>query len=84
MGPAHQNARKNLKWVNCGKTFAKWGKMDEILLNRVISVKNIKIEGKNQNSLNFVLILYVYYEECCCNVPVSVSTPIGARAISLF
>ena len=51
MGPAHQNARKILKWVNCGKTFAKWGKMDEILLNRVISVKNIKIKGENQNSL---------------------------------
>ena len=36
--------------------------MDEILLNRVISVKNIKIEGKNRNSLyKFKLDLIIVY-----------------------
>ena len=50
-GPACQNAHKILNWVNCGNTFAKWGKMDENSLNGVISVKNVKIGGKNRNSL---------------------------------
>jgi hypothetical protein len=50
-GPAGQNAHKILNGVNCGKTFTKWVKTDEISLNGVISVKNVKIGGKNRNSL---------------------------------
>ena len=46
----HQSeCSKKLNGVNCGNIFAKWGKMDEILLNGVISVKNVKIGGKNRN-----------------------------------
>lgn len=51
VGPTGQNAHKIVNGVNCDITFAKWGKMDEILLNEVISVKNVKIGGKNRNSL---------------------------------
>jgi hypothetical protein len=34
-----------------GKTFAKWDNLDENLLNGVISVKKLKIGGKNWNLL---------------------------------
>ena len=45
----HQSeCSKKLNRVNCGNTFAKWGKMDEILLNGIISVKNIKIGVKTR------------------------------------
>jgi hypothetical protein len=35
-----QKTHKILEGVKIGKTFAKWGNLDENLLNRVISVKN--------------------------------------------
>jgi hypothetical protein len=42
-GPSRQKAQKNLERVKIGKTFAKWDNLDENLLNRVISVKKLKI-----------------------------------------
>jgi hypothetical protein len=42
---------KILEGVKIGITFAKWGNLDENLLNRVISVKKLKIGGKNWNLL---------------------------------
>ena len=55
MGPTGQNAHKILNRVNYGKTFAKWGKTDEISLNWVISVTYVKIGGKNQNLLLYFI-----------------------------
>jgi hypothetical protein len=40
-----------LKGVKSGKTFVTWGNLDEKLLNRVISVKNVKVEGTKWNLL---------------------------------
>jgi hypothetical protein len=40
--------------VKNGKTFPKWGNLDEKLLNGVISVQNGKLGGKKRNSL-FIL-----------------------------
>jgi hypothetical protein len=45
--PSHQKAQKILEGVKIGKTFAKWGNLDKNLLNGVISVKKLKIWGKN-------------------------------------
>ena len=45
MGHVSQNTHKILDTVNHGRPFAKWGKMDEIPLNEVISVKKVKIGG---------------------------------------
>jgi hypothetical protein len=42
---------KILRGVKYGKTFSKWGNLDEKLLNGVISVQNGKLGGKKQNSL---------------------------------
>jgi hypothetical protein len=42
---------KGLRRVKTGRSFVKWGNMDKILLNRVISVRNVKLEGKNWNLL---------------------------------
>jgi hypothetical protein len=49
--PTGQVTCKILGRVKTGRTFAKWGNMDEKMLNGVISVKNIKLGGKNWNSL---------------------------------
>lgn len=57
LGPAGQNAHKILNRVNYGNTFAKWGKTDESSLNGVISVQNVKIGGKNRNSLLTLLVI---------------------------
>ena len=51
MGPVGQNAHKILNRLNCGRTFAKWGKTDEIQLKGIISDKNVRIKAKNWNSL---------------------------------
>jgi hypothetical protein len=40
-----------LKGVKFGIAFVKWGNPDEKLVNRVISVKNVKVESKNWNLL---------------------------------
>ena len=48
---AGQNTHKILDKVKCGKSFAKWGKTDEMSLNGLLIDKNIKIGGKNWNSL---------------------------------
>jgi hypothetical protein len=45
--PTVKKAHKILEGVKVGKTFAKWGNLDENLLNGVINVKNLKIGGKN-------------------------------------
>jgi hypothetical protein len=37
---------KILGRVKSGKGFVKWGKMNEKILNGIISVKNIKLGGK--------------------------------------
>jgi hypothetical protein len=37
--------------VKIGKTFVKWGNTDEKILNGVVSVKKIKLRGKNWNLL---------------------------------
>jgi hypothetical protein len=50
---SRQKAYKILEGVKIGKTFAKWGNLDENLLNGVISVKKLKIGGKNWNLLFF-------------------------------
>jgi hypothetical protein len=50
-GPSRQKAQKILEGVKIGITFAKWGNLDENLLNGVISVKKLKIWGKNWNLL---------------------------------
>jgi hypothetical protein len=50
-GPSRQKAQKILEGVKIGITFAKWGNLDENLLNGVIRVKKFKIGGKNWNSL---------------------------------
>lgn len=50
LGPICQNTHKFLKRINCGDIFAKYAKMDEILLNEIISVKNVKMGDKNRNS----------------------------------
>jgi hypothetical protein len=42
---------KILGRVKSGKGFVRWGNTDEKLFNRVISVKNIKLGGKNWNLL---------------------------------
>jgi hypothetical protein len=42
---------KGLRRVKTGKSFVKWGNMDKILLNRVISVRNVKLKCKNWNLL---------------------------------
>jgi hypothetical protein len=34
-----------------GTILIKWGNLDENLLNRVISIKNVKLGGKNWNLL---------------------------------
>jgi hypothetical protein len=44
-------AHKILEGVKIGKTFAKWGNLDENLLNGVISVKKLKIGVKKWNLL---------------------------------
>jgi hypothetical protein len=42
---------KKLEGVKMGTILIKWGNLDENLLNRVISVKNVKLGGKNWNLL---------------------------------
>jgi hypothetical protein len=42
---------QNLKEVKNGKSFAKWGNLAEKMLNGVISVKEVKLEGKKWNLL---------------------------------
>jgi hypothetical protein len=49
--PTSQNAHKILEGVKIGNFFAKWGNLDENLLNGVISVKKLKIGSKNWNLL---------------------------------
>jgi hypothetical protein len=44
-------ALRFLKGVKTAKTFAKWGNMDEKLLNGVNGVENVKLRGKNWNLL---------------------------------
>jgi hypothetical protein len=41
-GPCRKKTHKILEGVKIGKTFAKWGNLDENLLNEVISVKKLK------------------------------------------
>jgi hypothetical protein len=41
------NPWKNLKRVKVGTIFTKWGNSDKNLLNRVITVKIVKLGGKN-------------------------------------
>ena len=50
-GPTSQNAHKTLKGVKKGTSFAKWGKQKEFLLNGIIVVTNVKLEGKKRNLL---------------------------------
>jgi hypothetical protein len=45
------NPTKNLERVNSGETSDKWGNPDEKLLNGITSVSNVKVRGKNRNSL---------------------------------
>jgi hypothetical protein len=45
------NPIQNLQGVNSGETSYKWGNPDEKLLNGVISVNNVRVRGKNWNSL---------------------------------
>jgi hypothetical protein len=45
-GTSRQKAHKILVGVKIGKTFAKWGNLNENLLNRVISIKKLKLGGK--------------------------------------
>ena len=48
----HRSKRpQNLNGVKFGKQITKWGNSDDNLLNRVISVKKIKLGGKNWNLL---------------------------------
>jgi hypothetical protein len=35
-----------MKWVEISTSSAKWGKWEGLLLNRVIAVTNVKLEGK--------------------------------------
>jgi hypothetical protein len=45
------NPTKKLEGVNSGVTSDKWGNPDEKLLNGITSVSNVKVRGKNRNSL---------------------------------
>jgi hypothetical protein len=44
-------ALRFLKGVKTDKFFAKWGNMDEKLLNGVYGVKNVKLRGEKWNLL---------------------------------
>jgi hypothetical protein len=48
-GNQPSKTQKILEGVKIGKTFSKWGNLDENLLNGVISVKKLKIGSKNWN-----------------------------------
>lgn len=53
MTRSHQaELRKSLNGVKSGTIFAKWGKLKEFLLNRVITVTNDKLGGKKWNLLS--------------------------------
>jgi hypothetical protein len=55
----HQlNQQKNLEGVNVGTIFTKWGNLDENLLYGVITVKFVKLGGKNWN------LLFKIYQIC--------------------
>jgi hypothetical protein len=56
------NPWKNLEGVKVGTIFTKWGNSDKNLLNGVITVKIVKLGGKNWNLLfiNFSHI-FLYY-----------------------
>jgi hypothetical protein len=54
-----QYAHKILGGVKNGTTFAKWGNLDENVLNEVISVKKVKLGGKKWNLLYPALILII-------------------------
>jgi hypothetical protein len=47
LGSTYQNAQKILEGVKIGTTITKWSNLDENLLNGIITVKKIKLEGKN-------------------------------------
>ena len=51
---------------------------DEILLNRVISVKNVKIGGKNRNSLNLERRMSI---RACLNL-VTIIVTLGRQVIN--
>mgnify|MGYP005815942963 CR=1 FL=1 len=51
--PIGQNAHKILNRINCDNTSPKWGEMDEILLNGIISVK---IGGKMKYTLHLLWV----------------------------
>jgi hypothetical protein len=54
-GPHDRSRCKLLGRVKTGKSFAKWGNMDENLLNGAISAQKIKLGGKK---LEFTLSIY--------------------------
>ena len=45
--PQLSSSSQKLEGVKIGKTFTKWGNLDEKLLNGVIIVKIVKLGGKN-------------------------------------
>jgi hypothetical protein len=46
------NRYKSLDGVKIGRNYTKWGNQDEKLLNGVINVKIVKLEGKKWNLLH--------------------------------
>jgi hypothetical protein len=55
LGHTYRIATKKLEGVKNVMIFTKWGNLDENLLNRVISVKIVKLGGKNWNLLGHQL-----------------------------